>query len=126
MKHINIKKQFKMQICWRNCKPLIAAFSLIVASKALCATVLPPGRASAAAVLPHSDLSSEIRVTRNQTVRREGKEGAGAPSPPETRQSTAGAQGGGLPHGQRWERCSIGQMLTVEVWRTLTCCVHHP
>lgn len=30
-----------MQICRRNCKPLIAVFSLIVTSKALCAPFLP-------------------------------------------------------------------------------------
>lgn len=70
-----------MQIRRGNCKSLIAVFSLIVASKALRAAFLPPGRASAAAVLPHSDLSSEIRVTRNKSGRREGKQGAGAPSP---------------------------------------------
>lgn len=72
-----------MQICRRNSKPLIAVFSLIVLQK-LCVlpSSLPPGRASAAAVLPHSDLSSEIRMTRNKIGRREGKEGAGAPSPP--------------------------------------------
>lgn len=58
-----------MQICRRNCKPLIAVFSLIIASKALRAPFLPLGRASAAAVLPHSDLSREIRVTQNKTKR---------------------------------------------------------
>lgn len=58
-----------MQICRRNYKPLITVFSLIIASKALCAPFLPPRRASAAAVLPHSDLSSEIRVTQNKTKR---------------------------------------------------------
>lgn len=67
-----------MQICRRNCKPLIVMFSLIIASKARCAHFLPPGRASAAAVLPHSDLSSEIRVTQNKTQRRRGWLGAGS------------------------------------------------
>lgn len=96
-----------MQIRRGNCKSLIAVFSLIVASKALRAAFFPPGRASAAAVLPHSDLSSEIRVTRNKSRRREGKQGAGAPSPPEARQSVAGC----LPHGQGWERCYVGKRL---------------
>lgn len=61
-----------MQICWRNYAPLIAMFALIIASKALCAPFLPPGRPSAAAVLPHSDLSSEIRVTQNKPKRGRG------------------------------------------------------
>lgn len=70
-----------MQICLRNDKPLIAVLSLI-SSEARCAPSLPPGRASAAAVLPHSDLSSEIRVTQNKTKRGRGGWGTTPLSPP--------------------------------------------
>lgn len=54
-----------MQIYWSHCKPLIAAI-LSWSLQKLCVLLSSLWEGP---VLPHSDLSSEIRVTQNKTRR---------------------------------------------------------